>query len=350
MVSFIYEQGSEVDTTGDILFAHVKPHITTMMLATNYQPDQAIREASFTRKDFWQLKNGEISYLASNTLEVYLKVSDHLLKPSQALRQIHQINESTVLTARILLGLWSVRRHNSTVSKDGRVAMLLEEILQWQGIQKHSRTARTGATKRYTDGYRAEQKRRVIRDIALLASCTIRGTCSIVAGGKTTSTRIDDPYLHYSTISRKTDTGEEAVTGFLVAPGNWITTYEQHKNSSLAQVNKRIFTLNPQNDRYALRFALYLTERWREQAIHGTFDTPITMSELLCASMIEVDERHFTSRFIPKIEKALLQLEEMKIIGKQQRLTSLDATQTRWGRAWLTSSWEILPPLELMHV
>lgn len=345
MVSFVYEQGSEVDTTED---TRLKPHITPMMAATNYQPDQAIREASLTRKELWRLKDGEMFYLTSNKLEVCLRTP--VDERSQACKQIHQINESTALTARILLGLWSVRRHNSTVSEDGSVTILLKEILQWQGIQKHSRIAHTGVTRRYTDGYRPEQKQRVIRDIALLASCTVRGTCNIVADGKTFSTRIDDPYLRYSVTSRKTDTGKEVVTGFLVALGNWITTYEQHKNAAFTQVDKRIFTLNPQNERYALRLALYLTERWREQATQGTFGTPITMSELLRASMIEVDERHLTSRFIPKIEKALLQLEQMEIIGKQQRLSTFDVTRTRWGREWLTANWEILPPLELMHV
>jgi len=227
--------------------------------------------------------------------------------------------------------------------------ILLEEILQWQGIQKHSRVAHPGATKRYTDGYRVEQKQRVIQDLALLASCNVRGTCRITVKGKAIPIEVDGPYLRYSVVSRKTTTGDKVLIGFLVSPGDWISTYEQHQNYSLAEIDSQIFKLNPQNDRYALRLALYLTERWREQASQGTFSVPIVMSDLLAASMIEVDERHLTSRFVPKIEEALHKLEDMGVIGQQQNLTQIDTTLARWGKDWLASQWEILPPLKLIQ-
>jgi len=65
--------------------------------------------------------------------------------------------------------------------------------------------------------------------------------------------------------------------------------------------------------------------------------------------MIEVDERHLTNRFVPRIEEALRQLEEMGIIGKLLLLTPIDTTQVRWGKEWLASRWEILPPLKLIQ-
>jgi hypothetical protein len=280
---------------------------------------------------------------------VYLGSREQPLELGQALRRIRQLSESTVLTARILLGLWNMRRHNHRVSKNGSVAVLLDEILQWQGIQKHSRAAHPGTAKRYTDGYRTEHKQRVLQDLVLLASCNVRGACTISVKGKATTIEVDGPYLRYSVVSRKIGPDEKSILGFLISPGDWISTYEQHHNYYLAEIDSQIFKLNPQNDRHALRLALYLTERWREQAGQGDFSAPIAMSDLLAASMIAVDERHLTNRFIPRIEEALAQLETMGIIGRHTCLTEVDRSQARWGKDWLAARWEILPPLALIR-
>ena len=335
-----------------LLFTHVIPEVAASMAVTNYRPDQAMREASLAQKDQWKpTGGGEVAYLASNALEVYLGTRERPLELPQALKQIRLLSESTILTARIVLGLWNTRRHNTRVSKNGSVAILVDEILQWQGLQKHSRLAHPGTetTKRYTDGYRPEHKQRVIQDLALLALCNVRGTCTIMVRGKAMPIEVDGPYLRYSTVSRKTGPEEKSVIGFLVSPGDWIATYEQHQNYYLAEIDSRIFKLHPQNDRYALRLALYLTERWREQARAGDFSTPLVMAELLSASMIAVDERHLTVRFAPGIEKALDQLEAMGIIGKHLCLSPIDRTQARWGKEWLAARWEILPPLDLIR-
>lgn len=344
----IPDGGFEVENE-HTLFENVTPSVYENIKVTNYRPDQAVREASLAQKNMWKPGDGEISYLASNTLEVYLGTPERPLEIPQALKQIRQLSESTVLTARIVLGLWNIRRRDDRVSKNGSVAILLEEILQWQGVKKHSRVAHPGTNKRYTDGYRTEQKQRVLQDLALLASCNVRGNCTITVKGKSVSIQVDGPYMRYSVVSRKTLLNERIIVGFLLSPGDWISTYEQHQNYYLAEVDSQIFKLNPQNDRYALRLALYLTERWREQAKTGNFSAPITMVELLASSMIEVDERHMTSRFVPGIEAALQKLEKMGIIGKQICLTEVDRKQTRWSKDWLGSRWEILPPLKLIQ-
>ncbi|GCF08778.1 hypothetical protein [Dictyobacter arantiisoli] len=340
--------GVEIESE-NTLFENVTPYIPENIKVTNYRPDQAVREASLARKNMWRPGDGEISYLASNTLEVYLGTPERPLEIPQALKQIRQLSESTVLTARIVLGLWNIRRHNDRVAKNGSAAILLEEILQWQGVQKHSRIAHPGTTKRYTDGYRTEQKQRVLQDLALLASCNVRGNCTMIVKGKAVSIQVDGTYMRYSAFSRKTLLNENVIIGFMVSPGDWISTYEQHQNQYLAEVDTQIFKLNPQNDSYALRLALYLSERWREQAKQGDFSTPIMMSELLASSMIEVDERHMTSRFVPRIEAALEKLENMGIIGKQVCLSKVDRNQTRWSKEWIASRWEILPPLKLIQ-
>jgi hypothetical protein len=348
LASILRDGGGEIENE-NMLFENVIPVLSENLKTTNYRPDQAVREASLAQKNMWRPGDGEISYLASNTLEVYLGTLERPLEIPQALKQIRQLSESTVLTARIVLGLWNIRRHNDRVSKNGSVAVLLEEILQWQGVQKHTRIAHPGTNKRYTDGYRTEQKQRVLQDLALLASCNVRGNCTILVKGKSVAIQVDGPYMRYSVVSRKTKQDEKIIIGFLVSPGDWISTYEQHQNYYLAEVDSQIFKLNPQNDRYALRLSLYLTERWREQAKQGDFSTPIIMSELLAASMIEVDERHMTSRFIPRIEASLEKLEKMGIVGKHICLSDIDRNQARWSKEWLASRWEILPPLKLIQ-
>ncbi len=333
------------------LFERITTEQRPQLPVPSYEPDRAMREASLAQKDHWKSnEEGEYSYTASNELEVYLG-QGHPLSIGQAMSAIRKLSDSTVLTARIVLGLWSTRRDNQQVSKDGSVAILLDEVLQWQGIQKHSRAAYpgSGTTKRYTDGYRTEQKQRVLQDLTLLASCRVRGTCSLTVRGKTAQIEVDGPYIRYDIVSRKTIGGEKIILGFLVSPGGWIGTYEQHQHLSFAQIDRQIFTLNAQNDRYALRLALYLSERWREQARTGSFSTPITMTELLAASMIQVDKRHLTAEIAPRIEAALDHLIAIGVIGKYLCLTPVDKGQARWGKDWLAASWEILPPAELIR-
>ena len=365
------------------LFEHIEQFTAEagkQLVVTSYHPDRAVREASLAKKEEWRpTENGEITYVASNEFEVYLGTQERPLDLPQAFKQIRQLSESTVLTARIVLGLWNSRRYNKQMTREGSVAILLDEILQWQGIQKHSRSQ--GVNKRYTDGYRTEQRRRVMLDLALLAACQVRGTCKMIIRGKSTTIQVNGPYLRYDTVSRP-NAHEEIILGFLLAPGGWISTYEQNQNETLAQIDRQIFTLNPQNDRYALRLALYLTERWREQAKSGDFSEPLTMTEILTASMIEVDLKNLNKQ-APAIEKGLALLEDMGILGKQMCLTgfhigvrkngeewetntcmkihqaaktdddpcatSLGNSVARWSKDWLTAKWELLPPLTLIQ-
>lgn len=321
------------------------------LVTSSHHPDKAVREASLAPRDQWQEnQNGELAFQASNALQVYLGESGQPLKIGEALDKLRLLSDSAVLTARIVLGLWNSRRTDPDLNIDGSVPVLLDELLVWQGYEKNKRFAHPGnTTKRYTDGYRTTQKQRVIKDMTALAACHVRGVAQMNVGGQHTQIEIDGPYLRYDLVSRRTRSDERILIGFLVAPGGWIRTYERGQNELFAQIDRQIFRLNPQNDRYALRIALYLTERWREQAKSSTFSTPISMNNLLAASMIEVDKNRLTSELAPKIEMALERLEAMHVVGKQMCLNPVDKQQARWGKGWLTARWEILPPIELIR-
>lgn len=325
---------------------------TQSFLITSYHPDSAVREASLAPKHQWKTAlDGEMVYLATNELEVYLGSEGKPLEIGEALSTIRKLNESTVLTARIALGIWNSRRANKQLARNGSVPVLLEEILLWQGHEKRHRLAhpQTDATKRYSDGFRTQQKQRVVQDVAALGACYVRGSCMIEVAGKKTIIEVNGPYLHHSLVFRRTLLGERVLIGFMIAPGDWISTYELQQAESLALIDRQIFRLNPQNDRYALRIALYLAERWREQMQIGAFSMPIVMHDLLAASMIEIDKAHLTTMFAPKIEAALARLEEMHILGKQLCLDPVDKTKARWGKDWLMTRWEILPPADLLR-
>jgi hypothetical protein len=143
--------------------------------------------------------------------------------------------------------------------------------------------------------------------------------------------------------------GNEELAGVFVAPGDWINDYEQAGNYFLTPVDRRVFALNPQNEKHELRLALFLTERWRKQAKTRVYSTPITMETLLQESVIRVNEKNLTNRFVPRIEQALAHLQRKGIIGSYRCLNPVDRSKPRWGTAWRMSEWCILPSAENVY-
>ncbi len=325
----------------------------THLATTNYQVDRSIREATLATPDQWHEESEMLVFTSSDKLKVYLGTPRDPLEMSEALKRIRELSESTALTARIVLGLWNIRRSNSQLAKDGSVAMRLEEVLEWRGIKKHSYLAHPdipGCTKRYTDGYEARYRDQVLKDLDLLASCCVRGRVTATFKGKKVQASINGPYLNYSIVTYNTLWTEEAIAGAFISPGAWVNAYAEYDNYFLAEIDRKIFQFHPQNQQYELRLALYLTERWRQLAREGNFDKEISMADLLASSMIRVDKANLTYRFVPRIQKALDALWERGIIGAPARCTTpVDTSQSRWGNAWLASQWVILPPSEVQQ-
>jgi primase-polymerase (primpol)-like protein len=322
----------------------VSPHLSVM----NFQPDQAIRQATLARPEQWKQENALFSYRASNDLLVYLGDKKHPLPVEEALKTIRQFSTTTVVTARIVLALWHLRRHEAQLSKSGSAPIRLDEILTLRGVKKQTVIAYPGTEIRYSNGYRTEDKQAILNDLSLLEHCYVRGKCTVCINGRWQTFFVDDEYLRSSVVYRETVWGQEVV-GLFVSAGDWINVYEESGNIYLAEVERSIFHLNPQNEQHELRIALYLTERWREQARTQTFDTPITMERLLEESIIPVDRKHLTDRFIPRIEDALNQLHVKGILGSAAHcLTPADHSQPRWAKCWLAAEWVLLPPEDII--
>jgi P22_AR N-terminal domain len=325
-------------------------HSTDILVTTSFQEDRAIREAGLARENSWQEEptSQRLRYIASNKLHVYLGDPDYPLSMAETREIIRELGESTVLTARIILGLWNIQRCDQLLAKDGSAAIRISDILEWRGVQKHSRPTYRGATKRSTDGYQWIHKQQVHRDIKLLELCHLRGYHTINVEGKFRQVRIDGSYLRVTSVRDTTDKTEADLIGYFIAPGAWINTYEEHGNVFLAEIDRRIFQLHPQKDQIALRLALYLTEHWREHLKTGGHGDPIMMQELLLASMIPIDSHHLTTRFAPRVEAALTTLRNQGIVGDARPLVTIDKTQAHWGKEWLHTPWSITPPATLL--
>ena len=316
-----------------------------LLLVPNYQPDQAIRKAVLAREEEWQQIDEALIYPASSQLLVYLGTKQKPLPVEEALKTIGQFSTSTVLTARIVLALWHQRRYEQRLSKNGSAAMRLDEILAMRGMKKRTIPAYAESSPEltYTIGYRSEEKQAILADLAILQQCIVRGECTVTLQGKRQSFSVDDEYLRFSIVYRNSKRGRE-IAGLFVSAGDWINLYEDQSSLSLAAVEQKIFQLDPHDEQHELRLALYLTERWREQARSHRYEEPLSMQELLEESIIPIDKKH-AYRFIPRIEDALKQLFLKGILGEEALcLTPADRSRPRWTKEWLASQWVLLPP------
>jgi hypothetical protein len=307
--------------------------------------DQSIREATFADEAAWELIENTRVFSASNDLQVYLGTPELPLSVDDAQEKIRQLGGSTILTARIAMGLWNIRRHDQRFSINGSVAVGIDEILAWKGIQKHARSAYATAVKHpRTDGYRAAQKQQVLDDLELRASCCVRGQCVVEVQQKHRTVKktilIDSAYWRYSVVHTQDILQQSEVVGVFISPGDWILTYESYSNDFFTEIDRKVFGFHPQSEQHELRIALYLIERWRQQPVHA----PISMEMLLEKSMITPNTNNM-ARFASRIEDALEKLCRYGILGTPPICaTPVDKSQARWARKWLSSQWYLVPP------
>jgi hypothetical protein len=331
--------------------------------AIDHPPGRAVRQASFAPKSSWREAGpGQLYYLADNGLQVSLGTPEKPLNLNEARQEIKKLGESTVLTDRLLFWLWNLRRRPRPedgkvfVGKNGSVPVALAEILQMLGRDKHTKLEHPG--QRYTDGFRPEQKQRVVQDITILSAFHVQGAFTAVAESTPTAYEVKGPYLRSSQVMRK-----GILVGFFVSPGDWINTIDLPDIPSLIRIDEQIFKFDPQNDQHEIRIALYLAERFRDQATQGTLGQPLrvpienqpgrfrlpTMEDLLNGSMIKIDRNNLTIRFVPRIENALQVLKERDIVGRAEPVTPVNKQQAHWGKMWLNTPFIIQAPVSLIE-
>ncbi len=314
-----------------------------------YQEDTAVREATLAGPDYWTTEDDVYRFASSpDDLAIYFGDPKHPMSVTDAIKRLHLLGDSTVLTARIALGLWNQRRREGRLSKNGDAALRYDEILAWRGIEKLTRATQPGGIKKHSDGYRDSHKKQVRQDLELLQHYYLRGSHTVRVKGRVMTIRVDGPYLRVGPVTAEIE-WKEADVGVYLSPGPWVNSYEDYDNWTFAEIDRRIFELVPQNDQHELRLALYLVERWRQQAQRQTYAEPIVMEDLLTASVITIDRKHLTDRFVKRIHDALDHLCRRKIIGSCVCLTPVDEHKPQWGKDWLASVWQILPPEDLIQ-
>ncbi len=324
----------------------------------NYQPDRAVRAAILDPQGWKRWKKEDAAYWAyrypmnpTHTLQVYLGGPRPPLF-EEAKEIVERFRLSMILNSRICLSIWLGRRRDEHLTQTGSALINLDEILAIRGVKKSRTVVHKGeqTTISYSNGYRWEDKQAIIDDLTLLQQCYIQGACVINVNGQWEDLGVeDDQYLRFSLLTKRNERGIDERVGIFVTPGNWLNLHEAKNTFYIAEVEREVFKLNPQQDYHELLVGLALTERWRDLARKQDYAKPISMQGLLEASVITVN-KHNPSRFIKRITDALDALFEKGILGAPAKcLTPIDQTKSRWTGEWLASQWVLLPPKPIIE-
>lgn len=340
-----FDEQMAASETQDIIAATL-PGLGQILVVPSHAEDRAVREAALARQGDWREEPylGLPYYLASNQMRVYIGDPGFPLEQEEARAALRRMRESTVLTARYMLGRWNIAREQGLLAQEGSVPVRIEEILEWRGLQKHSRAIYPGSDIRRVEGYEIKYRTQAHEDIKLLSQLYLRGTHHVLVEGQWRPITIDGFYMRTGHLQNPENDREL----YYVAPGVWINTYE-HSGLWLAELDRRIFQLHPQRDQIALRIALFLSEYWQLHFMMGHYDvTPLSIGELLGQSMVAIDHNNLTGRFIPRVERALRRLLANGIVGeiKPEREVARDCAQ--WGKEWLAIRWRLNPPAEML--
>jgi|SRR5579859_6156369 len=343
------EINDEPEEHQQVVVATTLPGLSQVLIVTNHPEDRAIREATLARADAWKEEptRRRPYYIASNEVRVSLGDPAHPLIVEDAQMALRNLQESTVLAARYILGRWHIARDQDSLAREGSVLIRPEELLEWRGILPHSREVYPGSLIRQIDGYEQKYLDQIHQDIKSLELFHLQGQHRILAGGQMHVLTIDGPYLRATQVQE----AESGQAMYFVAPGGWINVWiaatEANGGLWVAELDRRIFQLHPHNDQIALRLAFFLTEHWQMHLAANLEVVPLRMEELLMASMISIDRANLTLRFAPRVEAAIQKLVEQGIIGQARPQQSL-VKRGHWGKAWLAMFWEITPPEEVV--
>ena len=208
-----------------------------------------------------------------------------------------------------------------------------------------------GGKQKYSDGYRTEDKDRLTWNVALLSAFQVSSDSESGFGTR-------GAYLRYSL-----GFWEGVHAGYLVSPGDWINTVDLPEIAMLMRIDEQIFQFDRQGQQHEIRLCLYLAEAFRDQAKNGTLGQPlmvplenrpgefryITMEELLNEAKVKINSKNLTHRFVPRIEDALQNLKDRKILARAEPQAQINREQGYWGKAWCNMPMIIQAPEHLVE-
>jgi len=376
--SSVIEEGMPL-AAQHVLEAHLPPTITRPLLVIPlymHAEHTAFREASVAKEHRWTREEDseeDPHFLSPSTrLQVYVTRPSNSIGLDAAMKRIAQLGPSTVLAARIAFGLWNARRNDPLYAEGAWVAIQVEEFLLLRNLQMHTRAVSTDSESRVSDGlFERKFIERLQRDLELLNESHIRRWVS-------PENYYDSPYLRVNMLMERSSKrrGQEKVNKekdklvrVAVSPGEWMPPTYHRTFDLFTAIDERVFSLSLRTDVYAILLGLYLTERWRQQALQTdmsqqialergiapdhmnllqTFGESIRMGDLLELSVIDIDYANLTSRFAPAIDAALQKLFEQKILAEPVRYLTHLNKEHNWGSAWLNTHVILLPRLDML--
>jgi len=324
---------------------------------------RAVRQASLASKSSWKLASQKGSpkqrlyYLADNNIEISLGTLENPLELKEAKEQIKRAGELTVLVDRLLLWFWLSRSHprpgdgKTFIGRNGSVPVSIEEMLEMLGYTKHKKREFEGGPQ-YFDGYRTEDKDKLLWNIDILAQFQVSSENESGFG-------IRGAYMRYTL-----GFWNGVHAGYLISPGDWINAVDLVEAPMLMRIDEQIIRFDRQAEQHEIRLCLYLAEAFRDQLKKGTLGQPltvpadnqtgreryITMEELLNEARIKIDRNNLTQRFAPRIEAALHNLVERNILACADPLNTIDTQQKGyWGKTWCAMPMIIQAPQRLVE-
>ncbi len=314
------------------------------LIVTSTAGDTAFRESCLDA-DGWIYSESMPYYRSSDQIIVYLENPTRTVDLETAESRIRSFGETTVMTARIALGFWILERENpARLQSNGTIAIRPEDILIWRGIAQHTRAAYSGSEARISDGYESKYFEQVHRDFLYIQDCYMYSE-------QGQPIKFEGPYAHVTAIrGQRTLWGpSDEVLFYLFAPGGWIVSATGKAYSHFGIALKRVFELRPNRQKYALRIALYLIERWAQLSSKGDFEEAICMRDLLRSSIIDPDRIDFPVLRNSVIHALTEILPKQKIVGKVQQYIPPALLTRSQKEQFLASYWSLPPHSDILQ-
>ena len=337
------------------------PAVTTL----DHPTGRAVQEASLAKKNKWRMSEEKrLCYLAENGIEISLGTSQHPLGVEEAKQEIRKAGELLILVDRLLFWFWLCRSRprpgDGKVFRllNGSVPVSIEELLEMLGYTKHFKRDEEANRdlRRFSDGYRKEDKDKLSWNIMLLASLYVSSKPS-----SEIPLEIRGPY-----ITASLSYWDGVHVGYLVNWGDYINTAlnSEQQFPALMHMSTQIFLFRRDKERHEILLSLFFVQAFRDQVKVGTLGQPLmvpvegdpgltrypTMEEILREAQITIDKNNLILRFVPRIEEAFTNLVQRGILARADFVSPIDKLQKgHWGAKWLNSPMIIQAPQTLVQ-
>lgn len=260
-----------------------------------------------------------------------------VLLPDEGERIIRQLtgqDDAKVVAFIICLGKW-LQDTGGVVDPMRQARVDISDILTAREIKEH-----------HNGGWLREQKLEVRRDVETLNELWVRSTDVIERNRRKVPIYVNSRLFEVAYEQERDEFGDPV--GFRVRPGDWVKHYLDRADGAYwtTKILRPLLRYHVHNDRMPLRIGLYLAFQWRIRLHNHALKKPFTMLALLEGTkLLEGDPDsppRNEPRYRQRIEEAIAQLHEDKLLAVGQRLEPPDGPEP-W-KDWLAGRWRLEPP------